>query len=277
MDLLGIDTQNKEIRYRIDDGAGNTYTRWANGVNPTAAGGTWSVQRYDAAGAYVDSPININWATGLVETNRLYTRAKAANQIPAELRSFDQFPTVSLFKVALGDGTSKFEVLWDGTLRSNWGSSGYRMTQLGSTQIVREGAVGAYTLLACYTSVANADAGAPVFEVRPNGVQIPAATGATDAVQKQQMEARCIGGVASGTTDANGQLVVTLPTSPTGKWAVTATPGPLDVSMLNGLPHVRVVTSSASSVTLGFANASDPAKGPQVSKAVTVQYTAVAY
>ena len=169
-DLIGTALQNKETRYRISDPAtGETVTRWVAGVNPTAAGGTWSVQRYDSVGAYVDSPININWVTGLIETNRLYTRAKAANQIPAEFRSFDQSPTVSLFKVALGDGSPKFEVLWDGTLRSNWGSSGYRMTQLGSTQIVREGATGSQTLIGAYTSVADANDGSPVFEVQADG------------------------------------------------------------------------------------------------------------
>lgn len=188
IDLLGTDLQNKEVRYRLDDGVGGTVTRWVNGVNPTGSGGSWSVQRYDAAGAYVDSPININWATGLVETNRLYVRAQTASQIPLEVRSFDTSPTVSYFKVADSTGSAKFEVRYDGTVRAAWGSSSYRRVQLGSTQIVRESAVGAYSILACYTSVANADAGTPVFEVRPNGVQIPAATNSTDAVQKAQIK-----------------------------------------------------------------------------------------
>jgi hypothetical protein len=189
IDLTGTDTQNKEVRFRIADGAGTTVTRWVAGVNPTASGGAWSVQRYDATGAYVDSPLNLRWSDGMVSSNQMYLKSNAANRIPLEVRAFDQSPTVSLMKVGLGDGTSKFEVLYNGTLRANWGSTSHRVVQLGSTQIVRENAVGAYTLLACYTSVANADAGTSVFEVRPNGVKIPAATELTDAVQKTQVKA----------------------------------------------------------------------------------------
>lgn len=187
MDLLGTDTQNKEIRFRIDDGLGNTYTRWATGVNPTASGGTWSVQRYDGTGAYIDSPININWATGLVETGRIYAKAQAVGQVPLEVRSSDTSPTNSYFVAAKSDGTKVFEVQWNGRVRSNWGSNAFAIQQQGSTQVVLEGASGGNTLLACYTSVANADADSPVFEVRPNGVQIPAASNGTDAVQRDQV------------------------------------------------------------------------------------------
>ena len=169
MDLLGTDTQNKEIRFRIDDGLGNTYTRWATGVNPTASGGTWSVQRYDGTGAYIDSPININWATGLVETGHIYAKAQAVGQIPLEVRSSDTSPTNSYFVAAKSDGTKVFQVLWDGTLRSNWGSSGFAMTQVGCLQVVRQGASGSQTMIGAYTSTANAGSSSPVFEVQADG------------------------------------------------------------------------------------------------------------
>jgi len=168
MDLLGLDAQNKEIRYRIDDGVGNTYTRWANGVNPTANGGTWSVQRYSAVGAFIDSPININWGTGLVETNPLYVKSPDPARVPIEARHAAS-NTSSFFAATKSDGSKVFEILWDGTLRSNWGSSAYRVTQLGSTQIVREGATGSQTMIGAYTSVAEANAGSPVFEVQADG------------------------------------------------------------------------------------------------------------
>jgi hypothetical protein len=131
MDLLGTDTQNKEIRFRVDDGIGNTYTRWASGVNPTANDGTYSVQRYDATGVYVDSPININWATGLVETGRIYAKAQAVGQVPLEVRSSDTSPTNSYFVAAKSDGTKVFEVQWNGRVRSNWGSNAFAIQQQG--------------------------------------------------------------------------------------------------------------------------------------------------
>ena len=43
------------------------------------------------------------------------------------------------------------------------------MTQIGSTQIVREGATGSQTLIGAYTSVADADGDSPVFEVQADG------------------------------------------------------------------------------------------------------------
>lgn len=206
IDLLGTDAQNKEVRYRLDDGAGGTVTRWVNGVNPTGSGGTWSVQRYDVDGDYVDSPININWATGLIETNRQYVRAQAASQVPLEVRSYDTSPTASYFIAAKSDGTKVFEVQYNGRVRSNWGSPAYGIQQQGSTQIVREGAAGGNSLLACYTSVVNADADTPVFEVRPNGVQIPPAAYPDDAMQKSQVEALVGGGFDSGPRNMIGSV-----------------------------------------------------------------------
>jgi hypothetical protein len=205
MDLLGIDTQNKEIRFRIDDGVGNTYTRWATGVNPTANGGTYSVQRYDATGVYVDSPININWSTGLVETTPLYVKSTNPARVVIEARHAPS-NTASFFAATKDDGSKVFEVQWNGTLRSNWGSGAYGVTQIGSTQVVREGATGGSTLLACYVSVANANADTPVFEVRPNGVQIPPAAYPDDAMQKSQVEALVGGGFDSGPRDMIGSV-----------------------------------------------------------------------
>ena len=169
-DLAGTDLQNKEIRFRISDtGTGNTVTRWVTGVNPTASGGTYSLQRYNSSGVYLDSPLNVKWSDGLIEALQMYVKANSTTKIPLEVRSYDASPTVSLFKVALSSGASKLEVLYDGTLRSNWGSSSYGMTQIGSTQVVRQGASGNQTLIGAYTSTANASADSPVFEVRANG------------------------------------------------------------------------------------------------------------
>jgi len=77
----------------------------------------------------------------------------------------------------------------DGELEANWGSSAYAVTRHGSTQIVREGASGGQTLIGAYTSVADAWADSPVFEVRADGsVKIGPAANSTDAVQKAQLK-----------------------------------------------------------------------------------------
>ncbi len=189
IDLLGTDAQSKEIRFRLDDGAGNQVTRWASGVNPTAAGGTWSIQRYDGAGVYQDSPINVRWTDGLVMTSQQFITSRDNTKTALEARAASTSPAASYFALAQSDGTKVFEVQYNGRVRSNWGSPAYGIQQQGSTQIVREGAAGGDTLLACYTSVVNADANTPVFEVRPNGVQIPPAAYPDDAVQKAQVKA----------------------------------------------------------------------------------------
>ena len=169
IDLLGTNAQVKEIRYRIDDGAGSQATRWAAAVNPTANGGTWSVQRYNAAGAYVDSPIDINWGTGTVETRQQYVTSNSDSRPIFDGRSFSQTPSVSYLKLGKADGSPVFEILYDGTLRSNWGDSGYAMTQIGSVQVVRDGATGSQTMIGAYTSVAEANDDSPVFEVQADG------------------------------------------------------------------------------------------------------------
>jgi hypothetical protein len=206
MDLLGTDTQNKEIRFRVDDGIGNTYTRWASGVNPTAAGGTWSIQRYDGAGVYQDSPINVSWTDGLVMTSQQFITSRDNTKTALEARAASTSPAASYFALAQSDGTKVFEVQYNGRVRSNWGSPAYGIQQQGSTQIVREGAAGGNTLLACYTSVVNADADTPVFEVRPNGVQIPPAAYPDDAMQKSQVEALVGGGFDSGPRNMIGSV-----------------------------------------------------------------------
>lgn len=103
-----------------------------------------------------------------------------------------------------------------------------------------------------------------------------------DAVRYEQFttkldSARVISGKVSATTNASGQITFTVPTSPTGNWAVTITLADTDVSLLNGLTHFQVLSQTSTSVTVRCANASDPAKAPQDNKALKFFYTAVAY
>lgn len=78
----------------------------------------------------------------------------------------------------------------DGELEANWGSSAFGVTRHGSTQIVREGASGGQTLIGAYTSVANAWADNPVFEVRANGtVRCADANNSDEAITLGQLQA----------------------------------------------------------------------------------------
>jgi len=78
----------------------------------------------------------------------------------------------------------------DGELEANWGSSAFGVTRHGSTQIVREGASGGQTLVGAYTSVADAWANSPVFEVRANGtVRCADANNSDEAITLGQLQA----------------------------------------------------------------------------------------
>lgn len=90
-----------------------------------------------------------------------------------------------VFKLA-ADGS----VSIPGEFESGFGSAGFGVSRLGSTQVVREGASAYQTMLGVYTSVANAWADSPVFEVRANGtVKCGAAQSSDEAVTKGQIKA----------------------------------------------------------------------------------------
>jgi hypothetical protein len=109
---------------------------------------------------------------------------------------------------------------------------------------------------------------------------LAAASANGDAVRYEQLtakldSARVVSGVWSGTTDASGDATITLPTSPTGNWAVTLTAKPdsdSDWSM------VTVKATTATSVTFRLWRWSTVA--PQAaysSSSYDVHYIAVAY
>lgn len=83
--------------------------------------------------------------------------------------------------------------------------------------------------------------------------------------------ARAIADIVTGVTDANGDLSIPLPTSPTGRWAfasslVIAAPGANPATLA-----LRSATGTGAIVTLRIASA------PAVSTPVTVSYVALAY
>lgn len=101
-----------------------------------------------------------------------------------------------------------------------------------------------------------------------------------DAVRYEQLtakldSARVVSGVWSGTTDASGDATITLPTSPTGNWAVTLTAKPdshSDWSM------VTVEATTATSVTFRLWRwAPGAPQAASSSSSYDVHYIAVAY
>ena len=101
-----------------------------------------------------------------------------------------------------------------------------------------------------------------------------------DAVRYEQLtakldSARVVSGVWSGTTDASGDATITLPTSPTGNWAVTLTAKPDSYSDWS---TVTVKATTATSVTFRLWRWSTGApQAASSSSSYDVHYIAVAY
>ena len=101
-----------------------------------------------------------------------------------------------------------------------------------------------------------------------------------DAVRYEQLtakldSARVVSGVWSGTTDASGDATITLPTSPTGNWAVTLTAKPDSYSDWS---MVTVKATTATSVTFRLWRWSTVApQAASSSSSYDVHYIAVAY
>ena len=162
LDIDGDSTVRKTLRYTTDG-----TVRWVHGLRTDAEGNGFLLSRYDGAG-YVEDSLAVSGSTGTVTTKQQLIQSNSASRTPLEVRAAAS-PTNSFFIVADSAGTPKFSVLWDGTLRSNWGSSGFAMTQVGCLQVVRQGASGSQTMIGAYTSTANASSSSPVFEVQADG------------------------------------------------------------------------------------------------------------
>ncbi len=166
-------------------------TRFEWGLARDSEGGDLSLRRHDKlTGAYIDSPIYVDSGDGSVYTHQLGITAVDNTKIVLNVVAASNNPTNSLFRVALPNGTEHLSVGWDGTLTSNWGVTRFAAVKLGCAQFVREGASAGNTILAGYTSVADANADTAVFQVRGSGaVQIGAAENDNDAVRKDQIKA----------------------------------------------------------------------------------------
>ncbi len=163
VDLRGTALQDKAINY-FSDGV----LKWATAVNPDGSGGLWALRLHDpVTGAYDYDFIR---ATNDDTIRFPNTQVQAQKQGTAfQVRSFDNSPTGSFINVGTADGTPVFEVLWNGVLRSNWGSPDFAKTQVGSLQVVRDGAGAGNTMIAAYTSTADAGTNTSVFNVEGNG------------------------------------------------------------------------------------------------------------
>ena len=100
-----------------------------------------------------------------------------------------------------------------------------------------------------------------------------------DAVRYEQLtakldSARVVSGVWSGTTDASGDATITLPTSPTGNWAVTLTAKPDSYSDWS---MVTVEATTATSVTFRLWRFTGAPQAASSSSSYDVHYIAVAY
>jgi len=163
LDVDGGAEDFKSVRFTVDG-----VPRWSAVMLRNSQDASWTLQRLDAAGEYIEDSIRVLGGTGAVETKQLRAASNSPSAVPLHV-SHAVSPTNSFIHVADGEGNVVFQVLWDGTLRSNWGDSRYAMTQIGSTQVVREGATGSQTLIGAYTSVAEANDDSPVFEVQADG------------------------------------------------------------------------------------------------------------
>ncbi len=109
-----------------------------------------------------------------------------------------------------------------------------------------------------------------------NILQSGASNDAATVGQVNAVQARFAGGVFTGTTDGVGAVTVTLPTSPTGNWAVTVTGTSVDGSGVTGYGQLFYVTAvTSTSATVRVARSSTGAYVNSTS--VTFRYTAIAY
>lgn len=170
--------------YGFYSGANQT---WEMGVYPDASSNRFYIGRYNA-GSWVDAPLSISKTTGQVDMKRAYIEAGTTSTIPLVLRPKPS-ATVSTFRVENSSANPVLEVIYDNTVRMNWGSSENAVVKQGSTQIVREGATTTDTLLAAYTSTANAGTDTSVFKVYANGqVKIADATANDRAISLGQLK-----------------------------------------------------------------------------------------
>lgn len=176
----------KRVAFRV---AGLARFEW--GLSKDSEDGDLSLRIHDkVTGAYISTPVYVESGTGRITQAQTAIRSVTNDHIALDVRAATVSPAASVFRASLSDGTVLFDVDYQGTMWSNWGAARFAAVKLGCTQVVREGAGSGNTVLAAYTSTANADADAPVFEVRGSGaVQIGAAENATDAVRKDQIKA----------------------------------------------------------------------------------------
>ena len=105
------ETRDKRLEFRTRDSVtGEVLKLWQMGVNPAVNGNTFYLYRTDDTGAYLDSPVSINRASGRVNLNR----AMISNELdPANtvlyLRSTDPLQTGPLIDAAV-DGVTMFQV-----------------------------------------------------------------------------------------------------------------------------------------------------------------------
>ena len=180
VEVAGTAAQDKAFRFTSDDAL-----VWQMGTNPS---GTFYIWRPDALGNYLDTPLAINFATGRLTTLSQYIDAADPASTPFTVNAAAS-PTAPVFRVENSSGGALLEVTADSRVRSRWGSTTFGAVQQGCTQIVREGVAPGNTLLACYTSTANAAADISVFEVYGNGsVKIADATEANEAISLGQLQ-----------------------------------------------------------------------------------------
>lgn len=108
---------------------------------------------------------------------------------------------------------------------------------------------------------------------------LDAATTNGDAVRYEQLtpkldSARTTSGVWSGTTDGSGDATITLPTSPTGNWAVALTAKPDSFSDWH---TVTVKSTTSTSVTFRLWRWFSAPQAAASTSSVDVHYVAVAY
>ncbi len=135
-------------------------------------------------------------SANLAEVNALLV----ADNRPTDRRALDLYgapgQTADYVRVTNDANAVVFKLAADGSVsipgefESGFGSAGFGVSRLGSTQVVREGASAYQTMFGVYTSVANAWADSPVFEVRANGtVRCADANNSDEAITLGQLQA----------------------------------------------------------------------------------------
>ena len=198
--LDGLTTEAKSIRYQQ-----STVPRWNVTAGDEAAGAHLTVDRFNDAGTYQDTPIHINRSTGALTVNQQLARPNTASAIPLEVAGASGQST-SFFRVSDYTFTPFINARSDKVFEVNYGSATYGMVRQGSTLICRDGAGAGYTLIGAGNSIASP--GTFVFEVRGDGAtKIGPAVNSDDAVQKTYVDDKLSGVVASSLVDAKGDLL----------------------------------------------------------------------